>query len=371
MLVRAVLDVAQQAIAIVRADNLGKGQVRRNLLRHTELVQLNTRIGRDDRASAKVHALSHQVATDTSGLRTKAGLQSAQRTTRTLGRGIHALDVIVYIGCDMILEQSRVLVQHLGRLSLVDLLADLVVCAQDIDQHVRQIILHALVVIHHHRRANRQGRDSQHRAHHPLRASELGIQSDGPTVVIRDALEGAEDHLGLKIDRVRFGVRQLSLQGRSLAHDLGDLLEDGRLAVRALEWLILLRRRAHVADLLEPRQTRRLQRLHVLLRSQDLGAVQADHIRQLLHHVKELIEVDRAGQPDVAEMTRAELVRLLACGADLAVFNDAETRIEDAICNGLIVLVCLVCDDLDNGALEQILGVCNAELDTDDRITHG
>lgn len=141
--------------------------------------------------------------------------------------------------------------------------------------------------------------------------------------------------------------------------------------MRALKWLVLLRRRAHVTDLLEPRQARRLQRLHVLLRSQDLGAVQADHIRQLLHHVKELIEVDGTSQPDVAEMTRAELVRLLACRTYLAVFNDAEPRIEDAICDGLIVLVCLVCDDLDDGALEQILGVCNAELDTDDSITHG
>lgn len=236
---------------------------------------------------------------------------------------------------------------------------------------MRQIVLHALIVIHDHRRANRQGRDSQHRAHHPLRASELGVQSDGPTVVVRDALEGAEDHFGLEIDRVRFGVRQLSLQGRSLAHDLCNLLEDGRLAVRALKWLVLLRRRAHVTDLLEPRQARRLQRLHVLLGSQDLGAVQADHICQLLHHVKELVEVDWTSQSNMSEMTWAELIRLLASWADLAVFNDAETCIEDAICDGLIVLVCLVCDDLDNGALEQILGVCNAELDTDDRITHG
>ena len=66
----------------------------------------------------------------------------------------------------------------------------------------------------------------------------------------------------------------------------------------------------------------------------------------------------------------AELVGLLAGGADLAVFDDAETSIEDAICDRLIVLIGLVGKDFDDGALDEVLRIRDSELNSDDSITH-
>jgi hypothetical protein len=70
-------------------------------------------------------------------------------------------------------------------------------------------------------------------------------------------------------------------------------------------------------------------------------------------------------------VTGTILIRLLAGRAHLAVLNDAKPGVKHAICDGLIVLISLVGGDFDDGALEEILGVGNAELDTYDRITHG
>jgi len=72
----------------------------------------------------------------------------------------------------------------------------------------------------------------------------------------------------------------------------------------------------------------------------------------------------------VAKVTRAELVGLLAGRTDLAVFDDAETSIEDAICDGLIVLVGLVGENFNDGALDEVLRIRDSELNSDDSITH-
>jgi len=72
----------------------------------------------------------------------------------------------------------------------------------------------------------------------------------------------------------------------------------------------------------------------------------------------------------MAEVSRTELVGLLARRADLTVLNDAKPSIEDAIGNGLIALVGLVCGDLYNRALGKVVGVCNAKLDAYNSVTH-
>ena len=127
MLVRTILDVSHQTIAVVGTDNLREGQIHGNLLWNTELIQLNVGIGRNNRTRREVHALSHQVTTHTSCLGSKAGLQGAQGTTRTLCRRLQTLDVIVNVGSHVILESSRILIQGHRRLLLVDLVAQAVI----------------------------------------------------------------------------------------------------------------------------------------------------------------------------------------------------------------------------------------------------
>ena len=78
---RSVADIAQETLAIVGIDRLREGQVHRDLLRHTELVEVDGRIGRDDRTGGEVHALAHEIATHTTGLRSEARLEGLERAT--------------------------------------------------------------------------------------------------------------------------------------------------------------------------------------------------------------------------------------------------------------------------------------------------
>jgi hypothetical protein len=71
-----------------------------------------------------------------------------------------------------------VLVDDVSRLSLVNLVADTVVGTDDGDELVGQVILHLVVVVHHDTRANRQRRNRQHRAEHPLGASEDWVETE-------------------------------------------------------------------------------------------------------------------------------------------------------------------------------------------------
>ena len=114
MLVRSVADIRHQTIAVEHVHDLGEGQIHSNLLRHTKLIQIDVRIGRDNRTSREVHTLTHQVTAHTPGLRTETGLQSAERTTRPLSRGWQTLDVVVHIGRNIILDHRRILVDHLS-----------------------------------------------------------------------------------------------------------------------------------------------------------------------------------------------------------------------------------------------------------------
>lgn len=101
-----------------------------------------------------------------------------------------------------------------------------------------------------------------------------------------------------------------------------------------------------------------------------MRAVEADDVAQLLNPVEELVEVHRPSQRNVSEVTWAELIRVLAGGADLAVLNDAEASIEDAIRHGLLRLIGLVGGNLHDAPLENVVGVCNAKLNSSDDVAH-
>jgi len=370
VLVGTIADVSDQALAIVGRHDLRKGQIGRDLLRNTQLIEVDVGIRRDDRPGREVHALTHQITTHTTRLRTEAGLQSAQRTTRALSRGLQTLDVIVHIGRHVVLQQSRILVQLICRLLLVDLITDLVVSPQDVNELVRQIIFHTLVVVHHDRGTDRERRHGQDCAHHPLRARKLRVEPEQTAGLVRHALEGTQDQLGLNRCR-RFIAKAQTLQRRSLAQNLGDLAMKRRRTGAAHKDLIFLGCRAEITDLLEERQTTALRILRQLLGArQRIRAGQTDHIRQLLNHIEELVEIDRTGHLNVAKVSGTELVGLLTRRADLTVLDDTKSSIKDAIGNGLIALVGLVSGDLHNRPLGKVVGVCDAKLDAYDSVTH-
>ena len=237
-----------------------------------------------------------------------------------------------------------------------------------------QVILHALIVVHHNRRAHRQGRDSKNRTQHPLGTRELRIEANQATVLIRDALEGAEDHLCLECDRLGLILSitavHLALKSGSLSQNLRHLLEAGGLAVATLEHLLRPGSRTDVTNLLEPRKPRRCQLSNVIWICKGLRAIETYNVCKLLNHVEELVEIHRASQPNMAKVTGTELVGLLARRADLAVFDDTKPCIKHAICDGLVTLIGLVSRDLNNRSLEDIVGICNAKLDANNCIAH-
>jgi hypothetical protein len=101
-----------------------------------------------------------------------------------------------------------------------------------------------------------------------------------------------------------------------------------------------------------------------------LGAREADEVAELLGCLKELIEIDRPSEWNVSKVTGTELVRLLARGADLAIFDNSEACVKDTVGDGLVALIGLVCGDFDNRPLADVLGVGNAKLNADDCIPH-
>jgi len=72
----------------------------------------------------------------------------------------------------------------------------------------------------------------------------------------------------------------------------------------------------------------------------------------------------------VTEVAGAELVGVLAGRTDLAVLDDAESRIKDAIRDGLARLIGFVGSNLHDTPLEDVVGVCDAELNSGDCVSH-
>ena len=238
-----------------------------------------------------------------------------------------------------------------------------------------EIVFHLVVIVHHDRRAHRERRNRKGRAEHPLGATILGVEAKHLAVLIGDALEGTVDELGLNRHRrgcfFALGGRILTLERCDLSGNLGNLGEGPSQALGACLGTLHV-----VANVLEPRHTREA-RVHLVGIHRDANAivewnraVEADHIRKLLDGVEELVEIDGTSQCNVSEVTRAELVRLLAGGADLPILNDTEACIKHAIRNRLVALVGLVGGDFHDGALANILGIRNPKLNSNDSVAH-
>lgn len=346
MLVGTIAHVLHEALAILESHTFRERQVGSDLRRHAELVEINVGIRRNHRASREVHALAHEVTTDTTLLRAHAGLEGTQGTTRALDGRIESLDVVVHLGRHILLKEHRALRENVRGLALVHLVAEAVVGADDHEELVREIVLHPLIVVHDHGGTDAERRDRKDRADHPVRASEFWILPELTALLVGQALEGTQNDL--RLEGNRFALLALTLKGTRRAIDLDDVLEDLGLALGTEAGL-----GANLG----------------ILRA-DRAAVQTDLVGEFVNHVEELDEVDRASHANVSEMPRALQIRVAARRADLSILGGTKARIKDAAGDGLIALVVLIRCDLDDTLLDDVVGAPDAELDANDLVAH-
>ena len=317
---RAVADVHHQAVAVVGRHDFGLREVCRNLFRNSELVDVNVGVGRDDGAGGEVDTLAHQVATHAAGLGAQTRLERLERATRSLGCGRHALDVVVDVGRHVEFEVERVLLDVVPRLALVDLLAELLVAADDINELVREVVVHPLVVVHDYGRTDREGRNGEDGADHPRGAAVLGVEAEDADGLVGHPLEAAEHELGLDGHKVFVVARHLAVEAADRALDLLDLAEHRRFAGGAGDGLLVaLGGLVDGGDgiLANGRETIHAEELGLEVsvfgggsvgirrNNIELGAAQADRVQSLDRKVEELVEVYGAGERDVPKVALA------------------------------------------------------------------
>ena len=379
----AVAHIHHEAVAVVGCDDFGFREVGGDFFGHAEFVDVDVGVGRDDGTGREVYALAHEVAAHAPRFRAETGFQGLERATRPLGGGGHALDVVVHVGRDVVFEVCRHLFNVVAGLTAIDLLAQFLVAAHNVDEFVGEVVVHALVVVHDDGRADREGRNSEHGADHPRGATVLRVEPENANGGVAEALEASEDHLGLNRDELGVGVDGtclLSLEGADGALNLFDLAQhdgladgagdcllgalrlhdcshsifaDGRKAVHAGEFGLEVSRLGSAAGVDRHDVERR--------------AVQADCVEDLDRKLEELVEVDGAREGDVTKVTLALEVGVLAGRADLAALDDAEAGVKDAAGDGVTPLVRLVRNDLDDRSPQNLFGRRYAELYAYDR----
>ena len=264
-------------------------------------------------------------------------------------------------------------------LTAVDLLAQLLVAAHDVDEFVREVVVHALVVVHDDGRADGEWGHGEHGAHHPRGATVLRVEPENADGCVGEALEAAEDHLGLEWHELGGrggGTGLLPLQRADGALDFYDLVEHLGLADGAGDGLLAVLGRLHdCGDGILAHCREAVHAGEFGLEVAQLGsaagvgrddvqrrAVQANRVQHLDRELEELVEVYGARKGDVTKVTLALEVCVLAGGADLAGLDDAETGVKDAAGDGVAPLVGLVGDDLDDRTPQDFLGRRDAKL---------
>ena len=376
---RAVADVHHQAVAVVGRHDFGLREVCRNLFRNAELVDVNVGVGRDDGAGGEIDSLAHQVATDAAGLGAQSGLERLEWPTRPLCGRWHALDVVVDVGRHVEFEVERVLLDVVPRLALVDLLAELLVAANDINEFVREVVVHPLVVVHHDGRADGERRNGEDGADHPRGAAVLGVKAENADGLVGHPLEAAEHELGLDGHKVFVVARHLAVEAADRTLNLLNLAEHCGFAGRAGDGLLVaLGGLVDGGDgiLANGRETIHTEELGlevaffgggVARNDVELGAAQTDRVESLDRKVEELVEVDGAGECDVPKVALALEIGVLAGRADAAALDDAEPCVKDSARNRVVALMRLVGDDLHDRATQNLLGGRDAELYSYDR----
>jgi hypothetical protein len=185
----------------------------------------------------------------------------------------------------------------------------------------------------------------------------LGVKPKNLNSVVGETLEAAKNHLGLeRYESLLVLTCQLTLEGAYCTLNLLDLLDhlgaaSGTGGGHGLGLFAdeVYRPRADIGETfhaLELGVKVNLLGEPVLPCDVEAGTVDAHTVEGLDSKVEELVEVDWAGEGDVAEMALALEIRVLAGGADLAALDDTEPGIKHATGNWIIGLMSLVGDDL-------------------------
>ena len=370
--VRAVADEAVHVVDVERVDHLWKGQVHRDAQGNTELVDADVGVGSDDRPRREVHAFAHEVPANAPLLPVQAIANGPEDASGPVLGDVGSR--VVDEGRDVLLQRDDVPLDRVVRCALLDLQFDQVVELDDVPQLVRQVILLADAGVVSDRRADAWRGHREHRAYHPLGAVVLGAKSKRIGVLVRDALQDAQDivrAVDLTADLLRViavsirevlplhedlrrirpgdtvGLTRPASVDRLLAAalDVGAYLVHG---VPALHATVLL-----VQDDLDGR---------VLEVDEDLAAPEAHATEELLDDVEELDVEDGPRHLDVAEMSGAEGVPLLAGLAYLVIIDDAHAGIKEAVHDGFVDRVRVRLGDLGDRALAHLLRSQNAEL---------
>jgi hypothetical protein len=193
----AVAYVHQETISVVWVDHFRLGQICGNLERNSEFVHINIGVRSNDRTSREIDTFPHEIPAYSAGLCTHSRLEGLERSSRPLSGRRHTLDVVIHIGSDVELEHRHVFLNIIAWLTLVNLFSEFLIGANNIDEFVREVIVHTLIVVHHNGGSDCEWRYRQNRAYHPRRVRVLGVESKNPDGFICHALETAENHLGL------------------------------------------------------------------------------------------------------------------------------------------------------------------------------
>jgi hypothetical protein len=211
---RTPLDEVLRDLLVVERDLERDREAASDLGRDPDLVDREQRVRTDDRTGREVDPLSREVRTEPSVLPLEALGEGLERTTRAVPGRRDAARLVVEVRRDVVLEQlPEVLDDELGGAHIA-VLSQALVDPEHVDQLVGQVVLAPFPALERDGRADLDGGHRKYGEHHPLRASELGVQSERAHVVVGDPLQSGADLL-------RGDLVAVLAEGRRLVeHDL-------------------------------------------------------------------------------------------------------------------------------------------------------
>ena len=214
---RAILHIP---INIEWCYNLWIGQVQRDRSRHSDLIDTDIGIGRDDGTRREIDALAHEIATQSALLALEALRDGLERSARARHRHGIAGDRIGDQGRDMELQHVLDLGDDVRRRAVLLLLAQVGAPLEHVAELERQVVLRILAVVALDRWTHGRRRHRQHGAHHPVGPRVRWLEAKQQAVLDRDALEDRVYAVGLEL------LLLLDLLGHHLGRHLAILGRD-------------------------------------------------------------------------------------------------------------------------------------------------
>ena len=354
-----------QVLDVVLVDAYGDGELPGRCDRHSDLVDGEERIGRDDGTCAEVDTLSGQVGSETSLLSLEPLGQCLQRASGPVPRGRDSGYLVVEVRGDVILQElPQILDDQLG-CSLVTVLPQPLVDTDDIDQFVGEVVLGPVVGLEPDGRPDGDRGDGQCLEDHPLGPACLRVDSQNDEVVLGDPLEPVADILGGELGLVLV----LEVEGGGLVQlDLHDLRSAvGAEGVLGCElggllgvFVYIVRVPSELLDALEEQGTLLL----LLVGEHEPAALAASALQEGLDLLDETDVDDRPREVDVTEVSGTVVGPGTACGALESALDDSHVAVHETAVDGVSLIVVGVCgDDLYRGHPPDLIGGQAGELD--------